>query len=121
MAVSFAQVIRSLFTDMDIAHMKDLELRWTTSATCAIQPTRVTRRDDPPDREPRAAEQIRSVTLNVPILQQLQAEPVPVDAQAGRSAALPGQTRVPARVFSGAMRRPRARPWIPRVPAEPPA
>ena len=31
----------------------------------------------------RRAEQIRPVTLNLPVLQQIQAEPVPVEAQAG--------------------------------------
>jgi len=42
MAVSFAQDIRPLFTDMDIAHKKGFGVCWMTSATCGIQPTRNT-------------------------------------------------------------------------------
>jgi hypothetical protein len=36
-AVSFAQDIRHLFTEMDIAHMRNLGVCRITSTTCAIQ------------------------------------------------------------------------------------
>ena len=40
MAVSFARDIKPLFTDMDVAHMKDLGVALDDYGSCAIQPRR---------------------------------------------------------------------------------